>query len=49
MSNTPFETVDNSQTEQQRLLIEPDVELTITGKKPKSAPTPKLVPFRYKQ
>ncbi len=49
VTTSPFETVENSQTEQQRLIIEPDVESTITGKKPKVAPTPKPVPFRYKQ
>jgi type II secretion system protein D len=44
VTNSPAEQVKNSQDEQRRLLIEPDVESTITTEKP--TPAPKPVKFR---
>ena len=43
VTNSPAETMKNSQDEQRRLLIEPDVESTITTEKP--AQDPKQVKF----
>jgi type II secretion system protein D len=49
VTNSPAETVSNSETEQHRLMIEPDVDATITGPEAKASPAPKKVKFRFKE
>lgn len=43
---SPAETIKNSQDDQRKFLIEPDVESTINGGKASSSPTPMPVSFR---
>ena len=47
VSNTPFESVENSRVEQNRLLIEPSLDATIDSTAPRAKAASKSVNFRY--
>jgi type II secretory pathway component GspD/PulD (secretin) len=49
VSTSPFEVGENSKVEQDRLLIEPNLDVMIDKSAPRPRPTPNSVNFRYQE